>query len=92
MQDPYPIAYNFHTRGYLKSHCFSNPSPDLQVQEFDDILQKEITKRYEIHEVQRLSKSKNGKNRERKRGAGRHFKLDIENRFLMILNVTIVYT
>ena len=57
----------------------------LTVQEFDDILQKEITKRYEIHEVQRLSKSKNGKNRERKRGAGRHFKLDIENRFLMIL-------
>jgi hypothetical protein len=34
------------------------------------------------HEIQRLSKRKN---RERSMGAGRHFKLDVKNRFLMLL-------
>ena len=57
----------------------------MTIKEFDNIYKKEITKRYEKHEVQRLSKSKNGKSRERKLGAGRHFKLDIKNRFLMLL-------
>jgi hypothetical protein len=38
------------------------------------------------HEIQRLSKRKGGKNRERKFGAvGRSFKLDIRDRFLMLL-------
>ena len=54
----------------------------LTIKEFDDICDKEITKRYDKHEIQRLSKRKN---RERKFGAGRPFKLDIENRFLMLL-------
>jgi hypothetical protein len=54
----------------------------LTVQEFDNIFQKEITKRYAKHEIQRLSKREN---RERDIGAGRHFKLDIKNRFLMLL-------
>jgi len=55
----------------------------LAVQEFDDIYDKQIVKRYEKHEIQRLSKRK--EDRERKAGAGRHFKLDIKNRFLMLL-------
>ena len=54
----------------------------LTVKEFDDIYDNEIIKRYGKHEIQRLSKRKN---RERCIGAGRHFKLDIKNRFLMLL-------
>ncbi len=54
----------------------------LAVKEFDDIYKKEITKRYEGHEIKRLSKRKD---REREIGAGRHFKLDVRDRFLMIL-------
>ena len=55
----------------------------LTVQEFDDIYDNEIIKRYAKHEIQRLFKRKN--NRERDVGAGRHFKLDVKNRFLMLL-------
>jgi DDE superfamily endonuclease/Helix-turn-helix of DDE superfamily endonuclease len=54
----------------------------LSVQEFDDIYNKEITKKYHEYENKRLSKRKN---RERDIGAGRPFKLDVKNRFLMIL-------
>ncbi len=46
-------------------------------------MKKNVTKRYAKHEIQRLSKRK--KDRERRIGAGRHFKLDIKNRFLMLL-------
>ena len=54
------------------------------MQEFDDIYEKEIAKRYENYEIKRLSsKRKNG--REREIGARRPFKLDLENRFLMLL-------
>ncbi len=53
------------------------------MQEFDDIYEKNVTKRYAKHEIQRLSKRK--KDRERDIGAGRHFKLDVKNRFLMLL-------
>jgi hypothetical protein len=52
------------------------------MQEFDDIYDKEITKRYDKHENERLSKRKN---KERAMGAGRPFKRDVKNRFLMIL-------
>ena len=55
----------------------------LTVHEFDDIYNKEITKRYCKHELKRLSKRK-----DRKRdmgGVGRPFKLDLKNRFLMLL-------
>jgi hypothetical protein len=54
------------------------------VQEFDDIYDKEITKRYTNHEIRRLS-SKRKDIRERKAGAGRPFKLHIKDRFLMLL-------
>jgi Helix-turn-helix of DDE superfamily endonuclease len=54
----------------------------LTVQEFDDIYDKEITKRYAKHEIQRLSERKG---RKRNMGAGRPFKLELENRFLMLL-------
>lgn len=56
----------------------------LTVQQFDDIFDKEIKKRYEKYEIQRLSR-KRKENRKRKAGAGRHFKLDVKNRFLMLL-------
>jgi hypothetical protein len=53
------------------------------VQEFDDIYKKELSKRYSKHEFKRLSKRKN---RKRDTGAtGRHFKLDVKDRFLMLL-------
>src|SRR6478609_11236411 len=55
----------------------------LTVQQFDDIFDKEIIKRYGRSEIQRLSKRKG--NRKREIGAGRPFKLDLENRFLMLL-------
>ncbi len=53
------------------------------MQEFDDIYEKNVTKRYAKHEIQRLSKRKD--NRERHIGAGKPFKLDVKNRFLMLL-------
>jgi hypothetical protein len=54
----------------------------LTIKEFDDIYDKQIVKRYEKHELKRLSKKED---RKRKAGAGRPFKLDIKNRFLMLL-------
>jgi len=58
-------------------------STGLTVQQFDDIYDKEIAKRYDKYEIQRLSK----RNKDRKRdiGAGRPFKLDVKGRFLMLL-------
>ena len=56
----------------------------LTIKEFDDIYEREIVKRYYKHEIKRLS-FKRKTVRERKAGAGRPFKLDIKNRFLMIL-------
>jgi hypothetical protein len=54
----------------------------LTVNEFDDIYDKEVEKRYDNHEIQRLTKRKD---RDRRLGAGRPFKIDIKNRFLMLL-------
>lgn len=54
----------------------------LTVKEFDDIYKRELTKRYDKHEMQRLSKRKD---RERRLGAGRHFRIDVKNRFIMLL-------
>ncbi len=56
----------------------------ITVQEFDGIYNKELTKRYDKHETQRLS-PKRKENREREIGADRPFKLDVKNRFLMLL-------
>jgi Helix-turn-helix of DDE superfamily endonuclease len=55
----------------------------LTVKEFDEIYDKEIVKRYCKHEIKRLSNRKDS--RKRSIGAGRPFKLDIKNRFLMLL-------
>ena len=55
----------------------------LTVREFDEIYDKGIAKRHGRHEIRRLSKRKDS--RERSMGAGRHFKLDVKNRFLMLL-------
>jgi hypothetical protein len=54
----------------------------LTLQEFDDIYDKKITKRYHDYEIKRLSKRKD---RKRSIGAGRLFKLDIKDRFVMLL-------
>src|SRR6476661_6568435 len=56
----------------------------LSVQQFDNIYNEEITKRYDKHEIQRLSSAKRDI-RERKIGAGRPFKLDLKDRFVMLL-------
>src|SRR6185436_16866968 len=62
----------------------------LTVHEFDDIYKKKIAKKYTKHEIQRLSKR--NKNRERNIGAGRSFKIDLKNRFLMLLVYYRLYT
>jgi hypothetical protein len=57
----------------------------LTVHEFDNIYNKKIIKKYHKYELKRLSKRKDTK-RERKASAvGRPFKLDVKNRFLMLL-------
>jgi hypothetical protein len=56
----------------------------LTLQEFDNIYDKDIAKRYVKHEIKRFS-CKRKENRERKYGAGRSFKLYIRDRFLMLL-------
>ncbi len=63
----------------------------LAIVEFDNVC-KQVEYRYKKYESNRLSK---GKRRERKIGAGRHFKLHLQNRFLMLLiyyRVYITYT
>ena len=54
------------------------------MQEFDYLFNKKIAKRYDKYEIQRLS-CKRESVRERKAGAGRRFKLDVKDRFLMLL-------
>jgi hypothetical protein len=56
----------------------------LTVQEFDYLFNKKIAKRYDKYEIQRLS-CKRKSVRERKAGAGRPFKLDLKDIFLMLL-------
>ena len=56
----------------------------LTVQEFDDIYDKEIVKRYHNHELKRLLSARKDV-RERKAGGGRPFKLDVKDRFLLLL-------
>jgi len=55
----------------------------LTVQEFDDVYNKEIAKKYHEHEIKRLSKRKD---KNPNTGAIRSpFKLDVKDRFLMLL-------
>jgi hypothetical protein len=62
---------------------------DLTLQKFDDIYEKEIVKKYR-------SLSSKRKGRERSIGAtGRYFKLDVKDRYLMLLvyhHLYITYT
>ncbi len=53
------------------------------MQEFDAIYNNKIAKKYVNHELKRLSMRKDA--RERKVGAGRFFKLNVQDRFLMLL-------
>ena len=70
-------------RAIQKTNTFQIITAGLTVQEFDEIYDKEITKRYVKHEVQRLSKRKY---RKRDIGAvGRHLTVDTRDRFLMLL-------
>jgi hypothetical protein len=55
----------------------------LTVLEFDNIYDGEITKRYNKYEIQCLSSKR--KDRGRAKGTGRPFKLDVKDRFLMLL-------
>jgi hypothetical protein len=55
----------------------------ISVQQFDDIY-KEIESKYEKYDIERLSYKRKYK-RERAIGAGRHFKLDVRNRIIMVL-------
>ena len=52
--------------------------------EFDYIYDKEIMKRYHNHELKRLLSVRKDV-RERKAGGGRPFKLDVKDRFLLLL-------
>jgi len=64
----------------------------LTVQEFDDLYNKKIAKRYDKYELQRLSSTKRKDFRERKTGrAGRPFKLNLKDRFLMLLTYYRLY-
>jgi Helix-turn-helix of DDE superfamily endonuclease/DDE superfamily endonuclease len=57
----------------------------LSVKQFDNIF-KEIESRYDKYEINRLS-SRKGRRRRRERavGAGRHFKLPVKDRVIMVL-------
>jgi hypothetical protein len=72
------LSYNRLSKKPLLFKSFTG----LTVKEFDDIYDKEISKRYTKYEIQRLSKRKD---RKRNIGAGRHFKLDLKERFVMLL-------
>ena len=59
------------------------------MQEFEDIYNKELTKRYNKHELKRLT---NRIDRKRRAGSiGTHFKLDLKDRFLMLLRYYRLY-
>ena len=82
----YPII------GYPENQFIFKSFIGLSIKQFDDIC-KEIESKYTKYEVKRLSSNRKYRIRERKRdvGAGRHFKLDVKNRFAMVL-VTIDFT
>jgi DDE superfamily endonuclease/Helix-turn-helix of DDE superfamily endonuclease len=75
------ISFCYLITDYPRSLCCSNFT-GISVQQFDDIYNQEITKKYDKHEIQRLSKRKD---RKRDIGAGRPFKLDLRDRFVMLL-------
>jgi hypothetical protein len=80
---PYQHVLSLLSYERLSKKSCSKSFTGLTVQEFDNTYKKEIIKRYHKHEIKWLSKRK--ENRERDIGAGRHFKLDTRDRFLMLL-------
>ena len=73
--------------GYPENHCLFKSFTGLSVKQFDGIY-KEIESKYIKYEVKRLSSNRIYRIRERKRdvgAVGRHFKLDVKNRFVMVL-------
>jgi hypothetical protein len=60
----------------------------LSVQQFDDIF-KEIELKYDKYEIKRLSSRK--ERRERAVGAGRHFKLVMKDRLIMVVVLSSVH-
>ena len=77
-----PVLSLLSYEGLSRKLLFFKSFTGLTVQQFDNIYDKDITKRYVKHEIQRLSK------KYRKRDMGvvvRHFKLDTRERFLMLL-------
>jgi hypothetical protein len=72
------LSYDKLSRKLLPFKSFTG----LSVQQFDDIF-KEIESRYPKHEIKRLSSRK--EIRERAVGAGRHFKLLVKDRVIMVL-------
>src|SRR5207342_3663654 len=71
------LSYNRLSRKPLLFKSFTG----LSVQQFDDIY-KIIESKYTKHEIKRLSYKRN---RERDIGAGRHFKLLVKDRVIMVL-------
>jgi len=74
------LSYNQLSKKPLLFKSFTG----LTVQEFDDIYDKEIVKGYHNHELKRLLSTRKDV-RKRDIGAGRPFKLDLRDRFLMLL-------
>jgi uncharacterized membrane protein (DUF106 family) len=56
----------------------------LSVKQFDHIF-REIESKYPKYEIKRLSSRKERRRRERTVGAGRHFKLVVKDRVIMVL-------
>jgi hypothetical protein len=82
------FALLYYDRLSRKLILFKSFTAGLSVQEFDDIHNKKIAKRYDKYEIQRLSSTKRKyTKREREIGAvgSRPFKLDVKDRFLMLL-------
>ena len=69
------LSYNRLSKKPLLFKSFTG----LTLQEFDDIYDKKITKRYHDYEIKRLSKRKN---RKRSIGVGRPFKLGVKDRWM----------
>jgi hypothetical protein len=76
----------YYDRLSKKPLLFKSFTAGLSVQEFDDIHNKKIVKRYDKYETQRLSSTKRKyAKREREIDARRPFKLDVKDGFLMLL-------
>jgi hypothetical protein len=80
----HPVLSFLSYDGFSKKTLHFKSFTDLRVKEFDGIYNNEIIKRSEKQDINWLP-YKRQENRKRKYGAGRHFKLDVKNRFLILL-------